>query len=112
MARFSPAPTLAAGLLRTARHKASLTQVQLADLAGITQQAVSAYETGRIEPTLPTLQKLLAAAGFEMRISLADLSDDGLEEWMADLPPRAAERATALAEARASEARLRRIRGK
>ena len=75
MGKFDPAPTLAAGLLRLARDKAHMTQAELASNAGISQQAVSAYETGRKEPTLPTLQRLLAAAGLEMRIRLEPIDD-------------------------------------
>lgn len=112
MAKYDTAPTVASGLLRLARHKASLTQRQLAQTAGVTQQAVSAYETGRMEPTIPTLQRLLAAAGLEMRITLEPLTDDGLDEWMAGLPDGTAERAAAMADTRAAQARLRRIRGK
>ncbi|MGH9195663.1 MAG: helix-turn-helix transcriptional regulator [Acidimicrobiia bacterium] len=67
MGKCDPAPTVAAGLIRTARGRANLTQSHLAELAGVAQQTVSAYETGRKEPTLPTLQRLLAAAGFELR---------------------------------------------
>lgn len=112
MAKYDTAPTIAAGLLRLARHKASLTQRQLAELAGVTQQAISAYETGRMEPTIPTLQRLLVAAGFEMRITLETLTDDGLDDWMAGLPDGAAARASSMADARAAQARLRRIKGK
>ncbi len=112
MARYDTAPTVAAGLLRLARHKASLTQRRLAELAGVTQQTISAYETGRMEPALPTLQRLLAAAGLEMRITLEPLTEDGLDEWMASLPDGAAARAAAMADTRAAQARLRRIRGK
>ena len=64
------APTVAAGLIRLARDKAGLTQTELAGRAGVSQQAISAYETGRKEPTLPFLQRLLGAAGFEMRVKL------------------------------------------
>lgn len=114
MGKYDPAPTLAAGLLRLARDKAQLTQAQLAAQAGVSQQAVSAYETGRKEPTLPTLQALLAAAGFEMRIHLEalDYHDAALETFMATLPP---ERRTEIAEqgrSRAAAARLSRIRGR
>ena len=114
MGKFDPAPTLAAGLLRTARDRAEMTQAALAAAAGVTQQAVSAYETGRKEPTLPTLQSLLAAAGFEMRIHLApvDEHDPALEAFMRSLPP---ERQTEIAEERRSRtaaARLARIRGR
>lgn len=89
MGKYDPAPTLAAGLLRLARDKAGVTQSELAAAAGVSQQSISSYETGRKEPTLPTLQRLLAAAGLEMRIRLEpiDYHDVVLETFMESLPP-------------------------
>ncbi len=114
MGKFDPAPTVAAGLIRSARDIAELTQRQLAELAGITQQAISAYETGRKEPTFPTLARILRAAGLEMRIRLSpvDEHDEALEKFMDSLP--AEKRAAIQAELRdrAAAARLRRVRGK
>jgi len=114
MGKYDPAPTLAAGLLRTARDKAALTQQELAELAGVSQQAISAYETGRKEPVLPTLIRLLAAAGYEMRIRLEPLDehDESVEQFLATLPP---EQRAELEEAkrqRVEAARLRRVRGR
>ena len=60
----------AATLIRRARRQAGLTQAALAKRAGITQPVVAAYETGRREPTLPTLRKLLGAAGYGLDLSL------------------------------------------
>lgn len=54
--------------LRQARRKASLSQASLATLAGTSQPALARYETGAALPTLPTLERLLAACGREMRI--------------------------------------------
>ncbi len=83
-------------------------------MAGISQQAISAYETGRKEPTLPTLTRILRAAGFEMRIRLSpvDEHDEALEAFMDSLP--AEKRAVVQADLRdrAAAARLRRVRGK
>jgi len=113
MGKYDPAPTLAAGLLRLARDKADVTQSKLAAAAGVSQQSISAYETGRKEPTLPTLQRLLAAAGLEMRIRLEPINyhDATLEAFMESLPP---ERRTELEEQsrkRVEAERLRRLRG-
>lgn len=113
MGKFDPAPTLAAGLLRLARDKADMTQSELADAAEVSQQSISAYETGRKEPTLPTLQRLLAGAGLEMRIRLEpiDYHDATLDAFMKTLP---SEQQTKLAEqsrTRVEAERLRRIRG-
>src|ERR1700760_410906 len=59
-----------ATLLRSARQRAHLTQGQLATRAGITQSVVSAYESGRRQPSVPTLAALVAATGFELDLQL------------------------------------------
>lgn len=53
----------AARLLREARLAAGLTQTQLADLAGTSQPVVAAYESGSREPTVPMLNRMIAASG-------------------------------------------------
>ncbi len=58
----------AAALLREARLRAGLSQTELARRAGVTQSVVSAYETGTREPSLPTLVKLIGAAGKDLDI--------------------------------------------
>lgn len=58
-------------LIRMARREAGLSQQQLASRAGTSQAAVSAYESGRRSPSVDTLCRLLAAAGFEVRMRLA-----------------------------------------
>lgn len=57
-----------ASALRGARRSAGLSQADLAALAGTSQATVSDYENGRKEPTLPTLGRLLAAAGARLRV--------------------------------------------
>lgn len=58
-------------LLRETRRRAGLTQAQLAARSGTRQSAVSAYETGRREPGLGTLRRLLAATGHELQLRAA-----------------------------------------
>ena len=60
------APVDAATLLRTARRRAGLTQRQLAAAAGTSQSALAAIETGRKQPTVATLERLLRSAGTEL----------------------------------------------
>lgn len=62
----------AGNLLVMARQKSDLTQDQLAERAGVPQSAISAYERGIRQPTLPTLFRLLAAAGLDLRLRLAE----------------------------------------
>lgn len=59
-------------LIRIARRKAGMTQAVLAERARTSQAAVSAYESGRRSPSVDTLSRLLAAAGFEVRMRLAE----------------------------------------
>lgn len=47
-----------------------MTQMELAFLAGITQSVISAYESGRRQPAVPTLATLVDAAGFDLVIEL------------------------------------------
>ena len=68
MAPFLPAWSL----VREARRRAGLTQAELADRAGTKQSVISMYERGRRLPDLDTLQRLVAACGLELRLSLAE----------------------------------------
>lgn len=71
-----PAPPVsAAELIRDARVRAELTQVQLAVRAGVTQSVISTYENGRREPSLAALQRLLLAAGFTASIELEPVEE-------------------------------------
>ncbi|HEX8689702.1 MAG TPA: nucleotidyltransferase domain-containing protein [Solirubrobacterales bacterium] len=57
-----------AHLVRQARLSADLSQVELAARAGTSQPALVRYETGAALPTLPTLERLLAACGRRLEI--------------------------------------------
>jgi transcriptional regulator with XRE-family HTH domain len=84
-----PTPTtVAGGLLRMARMEAGISQRELARRAGVPQSMIAAYESGRREPTLPNLLRLLRAAGFELRLHLtpADDHDESLAWQRAQLP--------------------------
>jgi transcriptional regulator with XRE-family HTH domain len=73
-------PSPAAGLLQLARMKSGLSQGQLSKRAGIPATMVSAYERDRRQPSLPTLMRLLKAAGFDLSMHLvpSDPHDDVL----------------------------------
>jgi uncharacterized protein len=59
-------------LLREARCRAGLSQVELGRRAGLTQSVVSAYETGARQPSLPTLARLISVTGYELDMRLLD----------------------------------------
>lgn len=63
--RLNPGDTV-----RKARLRAGLTQRELARRAGTSQSVVARIESGRTNPTVGTLERLLAAAGFELRSEL------------------------------------------
>lgn len=54
--------------LRQARSRANLSQVDVATRAGTSQSALARYETGAALPTLPTLERILAACGRRLEI--------------------------------------------
>lgn len=66
---------VAAALLR-ARHTTGLTQQRLARRAGVSPSALSRYESGTALPSLPTLDRLLAACGKDVRLVVVDRVDD------------------------------------
>lgn len=57
-------------LLRAARRRAGLTQAELAARAGVPRTMISAYERGVRDATLPTLGRMVRAAGFELEVRL------------------------------------------
>jgi len=60
----------AASLLRRARSGAGISQAELAFRAGVVQSVISAYEAGRRQPSLPTLAKLIDAAGSDLVVDI------------------------------------------
>jgi transcriptional regulator with XRE-family HTH domain len=79
----------AGAILSDARRQAGLSQRELARRAGTSQAAIARIETGRQDPSLGTLERLLAACGLELRVTLAprDRHDEGLMESMVRLGP-------------------------
>lgn len=77
----------AGALILDARTRAGLTQAELAARAGTVQSAIAASEAGTCQPTLPTLYRLLTAAGFDLRARLEphDHHDDTVAEREASL---------------------------
>lgn len=63
-----------AATLRQVRTQAHLSQAKLAALAGTSQPALARYESGAAIPTLPTLERLLAAAGRQLQITASPLT--------------------------------------
>jgi transcriptional regulator with XRE-family HTH domain len=69
-------------LVREARLRAGLTQAELARAAGVPQSTVGRVESGARIPSTALLERLIEAAGFELRVGLgeADPATDSLFE--------------------------------
>ncbi len=76
-------------MLRAAREQAGLTQVQVAQRAGVHHSMVSAYELGKRRPGVATFERLLAAAGSHLCAEIAPLDaylDSRIERALAVSP--------------------------
>jgi transcriptional regulator with XRE-family HTH domain len=60
---------MAYSLLSTARARAGLSIAELARRAGTSRPTVSAYEHGRVSPTVDTLERLLAVTGNHLTVT-------------------------------------------
>ena len=55
-------------VIRSARQAAGITQLEVAELAGTTQPAVAAYESGARTPSLTTFVRLLGACEHDVEV--------------------------------------------
>jgi len=68
-------PSTAGNLLLLARQQAGISQRELAERAGVTQSEIARIESGKREPSIPTIQRILAGAGLEIRFRLMPRDD-------------------------------------
>ena len=61
-----------AKLIRRARHRRGLTQVELARRLGTSQSAIARWERGDVSPRVESLERILAACDFRAAIELRD----------------------------------------
>ena len=61
----------AASAIRQARERAQLSKRELARRSGTSPAAIVLYESGAREPSYATLSRIVHAAGFETRLSIA-----------------------------------------
>lgn len=81
------------GIIERARRAAGLTQGELARRAHTSRPTLSAYENGRKSPSLETLERLLAEAGFDVdavpRVEFMDVPGArGRVNWVPTSLPR------------------------
>lgn len=67
-------------MIREARGRAHLTQTALAERSGIRQSVISEYETGRREPSVEALDRLLRSAGLALALTDAPDAPDALRQ--------------------------------
>ena len=77
-------PRTSAALLRKARLSSSLSQSDVARRAHVAQSVISAYESGRREPALSTLERLVAATGHHLVLGLQ--ADPDVRPGLPDTP--------------------------
>jgi transcriptional regulator with XRE-family HTH domain len=73
----------ASDLVRMARHRAGLTQQQLASRSGIPRETIARWETGIQEPSLATLEDIVAACGLTLTVRITE-GDDSLDILVSD----------------------------
>jgi uncharacterized protein len=66
---------MSGSVLRAARRKAGISQAELARRAGVAQSVISVYESGRRQPSVPTLASLVAATGLELQLEVRAAPD-------------------------------------
>ena len=65
----------AGDVLREARKRARLSQADLGRRSGIAQSVISAYESGRREPGVRTLARLVEATGHHLELDVVPVPD-------------------------------------
>jgi transcriptional regulator with XRE-family HTH domain len=77
-------------LIREARRRAGFTQAELARRAGVPQSTIGRIESGARVPSTELAERLIRAAGFELRVALGepDPGTDSLFERALQRTPR------------------------
>ncbi len=81
-------------IIRQKREEAGISQEQLAELVGVSRQAVSKWELGQAQPTLDNLERIEAALALP-RGALTEAAEDPAEKQRKAAAPRHALRAAA-----------------
>jgi transcriptional regulator with XRE-family HTH domain len=63
-------------LIREARLRAELSQVQLAERLGMPRSSIARWEVDKVEPGLSTLRRVLQACGYDLSLTLVPFERD------------------------------------
>lgn len=74
-------------LVRAARQSAGLTQRALAARAGTSAAAINRYERDKAVPDLATLERVLMACGYALRLTMAPLTSGAVGDVAAEDQP-------------------------
>jgi transcriptional regulator with XRE-family HTH domain len=80
---------LAQWIIREARSRAELGVRELARRAGTSHATLMRYERGEVDPSTGTLERIVAACGFKLRVLLSplDRQDEELARSFSRLTP-------------------------
>ncbi|OBG19274.1 helix-turn-helix transcriptional regulator [Mycobacterium sp. 852002-51057_SCH5723018] len=67
-------------LIREARRRAGLTQVELASRAATTQSAIARWEAGRTAVSLDDVRRLVRLCGFDLELMLVPRDDSDMAQ--------------------------------
>ncbi len=65
----------ASDLLIEARQRSGLSRRELARRAGTSQATLAAYESSRVSPSVPVLERILRSAGFILEAKLVEANE-------------------------------------
>ena len=68
-----------AEVIREARLRAGLTQLELAERSGRDRSVIARWEQGTVAPSIETLVELVRACGFELPLELVSRDEAGVE---------------------------------
>lgn len=76
-----------AAFITEARLRAGLSQHELAERAGTSQPAIARLESGQANPTVATIERILAATGFRLHCELTPIepADPVVEAFKRDV---------------------------
>ena len=72
--------SLGGDLIREARRRAGLTQLELAERAGTSQSGVARWESGRTAVSLDDVMRLVRLCGFDLELVLLPRDDSDIAQ--------------------------------